>query len=292
MNKFKKIYIEITNVCNLSCEFCPTTKREPLFMDKSFFENILLGIKDYGNHIYLHVKGEPLLHKDIDIFLDIAYKHNLKVNLTTNGTLISKVQEKIINKPALRQVNFSLHSFDANIKTVQIEQYLQNIFEFINKASLNGNIISALRLWNLSENNTDNLNLNRNGLILKAIEKQFNLKFELKDELSKVRGIKLCENVYLNQASRFKWPGDYEAMSTNTGFCHGLRDQIAILSDGTVVPCCLDGEGVISLGNIKENSFSEIINSRRANAIYDGFSKRIVVEELCKNCDYRIRFNK
>lgn len=226
------------------------------------------------------------------MFLDLAHKHNFIVNLTTNGTLIDEAKAKIIDKPSLRQVNFSLHSFDANTNNNSFDKYLNNIFDFINFASLNGHIISALRLWNLSENNSENISLNRNKLILNAIEKNFNLHAELKDQLSKVRGIKLCKNVYLNQACRFSWPGDQGNTNSNTGFCHGLRDQIAILVDGTVVPCCLDGEGALELGNLNESSFTEIINGSRATAIYGGFSRREVVEELCQNCDYRIRFNK
>ncbi len=288
MKRFKKVYIEITNVCNLRCEFCPVTKREAEFMDLGTFERILSQVKDYTDHIYLHVKGEPLLHPMLDKFLDLAEDFKLKANLTTNGTLIKKVKEKLLNKKALRQVNFSLHSFDANDLNFSIEEYLKNILDFTLEAAGNTNIISSYRLWNLEQ---DVKSIEKNRHILSIIEDTFNLDYKIEEKLLDNRGIKIAKNVYLNAAERFEWPDKMLEESDDCGFCYGLRDQIAILVDGTVVPCCLDGEGIINLGNINTESFSEIINNKRATALYEGFSNRKVVEELCKKCDYRRRFN-
>ncbi|SMC28021.1 radical SAM additional 4Fe4S-binding SPASM domain-containing protein [Clostridium acidisoli DSM 12555] len=291
MKKFKKTYIEITNVCNLNCDFCPKSARHPEFMKIQLFEKILNQIKDYSNHIYFHVKGEPTMHPDLEAFLHMANAHGYKVNLTTNGTLLNSTKNMLLNKPALRQINFSLHSFDANEKTTTMKDYLDEILNFAKETSLNTNIISALRLWNLSEDNNINLSEEHNRHILKQIEEAFNLDYMIKEKLGTQRGIKLSHNVYLNQASRFNWPDLNETQNNLCGFCYGLRDQIAILVDGTVVPCCLDGEGIINLGNINHTKFEDIIENDRANALYDGFSNRNVVEPLCQKCDYRRRFN-
>lgn len=288
MKRFKKVYIEITNVCNLKCEFCPVTKRSAQLMDLTTFENILTQVKDYTDYIYLHVKGEPLLHPELNKFLDAAEVHNLKVNITTNGTLIDRAKEKIINNKALRQINFSLHSFDANDLNFSLEDYLNNILDFTVEAVKNTNIIVSYRLWNLEQ---DVRSIEKNQHILDIIEKALMLDFKIEDKLLDNRGIKLAKNIYLNVAERFEWPDKNLEESDDCGFCHGLRDLIAILVDGTVVPCCLDGEGVINLGNITQTSFSKIIEGERAEAIYEGFSNRNVVEELCKKCDYRRRFN-
>ncbi|MFL0267157.1 radical SAM/SPASM domain-containing protein [Candidatus Clostridium radicumherbarum] len=287
MKKFKKIYIEITNVCNLSCDFCPVTKRKPEFMSLETFEKILIDIKPYSDFIYLHVKGEPLLHPKIDEFLEISEAYGFKVNLTTNGTLIDKVICKIINKKALRQINFSLHSFDANETDFTLESYLNSIISFTLEAVKN-NIIVSYRLWNLDE---DIKSLEKNRHILNIIETAFDLNYKIEEKLMESRGVKLLENVYLNAASRFNWPQKDLVRSDTTGFCYGLRDQTAILVDGTVIPCCLDGEGVINLGNIHITSFKDIIEGSRAAALYESFSNRHVIEDLCKNCDYRRRFN-
>lgn len=292
MKRFKKVYIEITNVCNLKCEFCPMTQRTPKFMDLDTFEKILYDIKSFTDYIYLHVKGEPLLHPELDKFLDLAKEHSFLVNITTNGTLIDKVKYKILNKNALRQINFSLHSFDCNDLNYSIEKYLNDIFDFTSAAVNNTNAIVSYRLWNLEE---DIKSIEKNRHILALIEKAFNLDYKIEEKLLDKardrRGIKLYNNVYLNIASKFQWPHTELEGNDNVGFCYGLKNQAGILVDGTVVPCCLDGEGIIKLGNIHENSFSEIIDGERAKAIYESFAKRQVIEELCKKCDYRRRFS-
>jgi radical SAM protein with 4Fe4S-binding SPASM domain len=291
MKKYKKTYIEITNVCNLTCEFCPRTSRNPEFMDPIFFENILNQIEGHSKFIYFHVLGEPLLHPELKTFLDLSFSHGFKVNLTTNGTLINKVKDTLIQSPGLRQINLSLHSFDANPINQTMDEYLENIFSFIKEAGEKSNILFALRLWNLEEDVSPS-SKEKNRYILDMIENNFKLNYKIEEALTSVRGINVAPNVFLNQASRFNWPMEHNEFFSNNGFCHGLRDQVAILVDGTVVPCCLDGQGVIKLGNIKETPFSEIIQGKRACALHDGFTHRKVVEELCTRCDFRRRFNK
>jgi len=288
MKRFKKVYIEITNICNLKCEFCPITKRSPQFMDNNTFDSILSQVKEYTDFIYLHVKGEPLLHPQLDSFLNSADEYKLKVNLTTNGTLVHKVKDKLLLNNSLRQINISLHSFDANELNFSLEDYLNKIIDFTFEAAKNNKLISY-RLWNLER---DIKSVEKNRHILAILENAFNLNYKIEDKLIDNPGIKLAKNVYLNTAEKFEWPDKALEQSDSFGFCYGLRDQIAILVDGTVVPCCLDGEGVINLGNINEESFYDIINNKRAKAIYDGFSNRKIVEELCKKCDYRRRFSK
>ncbi|MGV8981203.1 radical SAM/SPASM domain-containing protein [Clostridium sp.] len=291
MKKFKKFYIEITNVCNLSCRFCPQTQRSPEFMTLETFDKILDQIKPHTEYIYFHVKGEPLLHPKLDEFLDLSYKKGFKVNITTNGTLISEVREKIILKPALRQINFSLHSFDGNECGSNKADYVNNVISFVKEAINITDTLFSLRLWNLDIDNTTNLQANKNRDLLSIIETAFNLPYKIEEEIHPGHGIKICDKVYLNQDHEFQWPDLKEEEDNSPGFCYGLRNQVAILVDGTVVPCCLDGEGVINLGNIHKTPFSEIVENQRSNDIFNGFSRRDVVEELCRKCGYRKKFN-
>jgi radical SAM protein with 4Fe4S-binding SPASM domain len=255
------------------------------------FAKILEQIKNHTEYIFFHVKGEPLLHPHIDEFLDLSYEKGFKVNITTNGTLINDVRSKILMKSALRQVNFSLHSFDGNEKSTNKYEYINNIISFVQEANKNTNMLISLRLWNLDRDNKTNIQRKRNGEILSIIEKEFNLTYKIQEKIEPGRGIKLLDRVYLNQDHEFKWPDLNEKEDNGSGFCYGLRNQVAILVDGTVVPCCLDGDGVINLGNINENDFSEILESERANNLFEGFSRREVVEELCRKCGYRKKFD-
>jgi radical SAM protein with 4Fe4S-binding SPASM domain len=291
MKRFKKVYIEITNVCNLQCYFCPKTNRQQRFLGLSEFSYILDEIREFTDYVYFHVKGEPFLHPNIDEFLDISYDKGVKVNITTNGTLLSKVKEKLIHKPALRQINISLHSFDGNNNINSKEKYLDNIFEFINLAKKNKSLIISLRLWNLTDDNLINKKTEKNREILRRIEEEFRLQFEIEDIINPHRGIKIADRIYLNHDKEFIWPDLTNQDFGDKGYCHGLRDHIGVLVDGTVIPCCLDGEGKISLGNIYETKLDKILSSNRAKNIYDGFSKRIAVEEMCRKCGFRTRFN-
>lgn len=287
MKKFKKTYIEITNLCNLSCEFCPKTIRKAKFMSQEVFEKILIRLKGHSEYLYFHVMGEPLLHPKIGLFLDLCQEYGYRVNITTNGTLINSARDNIALKPALRQVNFSLHSFEGNSNKYPIDTYLDDIFIFIRETLLKRQLLICLRLWNLSDNALNE----KNSLILSRIEKEFNISYKIEEEMSPCRGIKVSENIFLNQASSFEWPGMEREEIPGKGFCYGLRDQIAILVDGTVVPCCLDGEGVIKLGDIQECDLEEILESKRAKDLFNGFSRREVVESLCRRCGFRKRFN-
>ncbi|UVI31046.1 radical SAM/SPASM domain-containing protein [Paenibacillus spongiae] len=289
MKTFNKVYIEITSVCNLACSFCPQTSRKTKFIQLDEFNHRLDQIKPHTNHIYLHVKGEPLLHPRIDELLDASHAKGFKVNITTNGTLIPKRMSKILGKPALRQMNFSLHSFDGHEGSVDREGYLGNILAFVREA-VKHNVIISFRLWNLDQDNVTNEQKKRNRETLEVLEKEFNLDFKIEEKVAPGSGLKIADRIYLNQDYEFQWPSLEAPEDDGKGFCHALRNQAAILVDGTVVPCCLDGEGVINLGNVNSTPFSEIVEGERANNLYDGFSRREAVEELCRKCGYRQRF--
>lgn len=289
MKTFKKVYIEITSVCNLSCVFCPPTARAKGFIQVDTFKKVLDQVKAHTDYIYLHVKGEPLMHPKLDELLDAAHERGLKVNITTNGTLINKAKHRLLGKPALRQMNFSLHSFDGHQGSTDRDQYLADILQFVREAEEH-KVIFSFRLWNLTQDNATNLDRQRNRETLSIIEREFNLDFQIEEKVVPGSGVKIAERIYLNQDHEFEWPSLDAPEDDGVGFCHALRSQAAVLVDGTVVPCCLDGEGVINLGNIHETSFSEIVEGERANNIYYGFSRREAVEELCRKCGYRKRF--
>lgn len=285
------MYVEITSICNLACSFCPPTSRKASFIKKEQFEYILEQIRPHTKYIYLHVKGEPLLHPHIDQLLEISHEKGFKVNITTNGTLITKNREKLLGKKALRQINFSLHSFDGNEGSENREKYLGDILSFVREASKEKVIIS-FRLWNLDRDNQKNEEKNRNRETLEILEKEFNLDYKIEERVQPGKGIQVAERIYINQDHEFEWPSLHAPEDDGRGFCYGLRTQAAILVDGAVVPCCLDGEGVMKLGNIYKTSFSEIIEGKRATQIFDGFSRREAVEEMCRKCGYRKKFGK
>lgn len=271
--KYKRIYVEITNICNLKCSFCSDMKRRLEYMNKERFEEVILKIKDYTDYIYLHVKGEPLLSPHLDDILSICDENNVKVNITTNGTLIREKEDVLIKHKSLRQINISLHS-ENNKK-----DYLKDIFETVN--TLSKNIYISYRIWTLVDNNLDV----KSKSIIKELSSYYNVDI---NELNTFKNnFKLRDNVFLNKEELFVWPSIND--NNYNGFCNALKTHIAILVDGTVVACCLDSEGEIKLGNIFEDNLETIINSEKYKKIEEGFKNNKSVEDLCKSCNFKDR---
>ena len=287
--RFKKIYVEITNSCNLKCSFCPENKREKLFMRLNEFENIIKQIKDYTNLIALHVKGEPLLHPDLEKILKICEENDILVIITANATLLEKNVDMLIASKAVRQLNLSLHSINKNENTdiYNFEQYIQSVFNATRKILKESKIIISYRLWNL-ENIEEN---SENYRILKELENEFKIN-DLVNVAKKESFVKLAENAFLNQDLEFVWPSMDSNVISECGTCWGLRNQVAILVNGDVVPCCLDENGEINLGNIYKSTFEEILDTNLAKKLIKGFEENKIIHNLCKRCGFRSKFEK
>lgn len=273
---FKKIYIEITNICNLRCAFCPDTNRKKEFMDLEKFEEIIRKIHNYTNLVCLHVKGEPLLHSNLEGILKILEKYNLKANITTNGTLIKEKLDAIKKTKSVRQINFSIHSITQNEKLDK--KYLQQIFESVEQLE---NIIISYRLWNLQSITENDVNTE----IIKIIENYYNIQ-NLRQELIQNDFMQLKENVFINQDTEFIWPDLNKEIIVDQGRCLALKDQIAILVDGTVVPCCLDNNGDIPLGNILKETLGDILEKTKSTTIKKNFENGVITCDLCKTCGF------
>ena len=247
-------------------------------MSLNEFEHILIKIKDYTDYIYLHVKGEPLLHPEIIEFLNLAEKYNLKVNLTTNGTLFPNLAKELGKCNSLNKINFSLHSEN------KIEDYCEQIFNSVKYLSDNTTII--FRLWTLKNNELDE----KSTKIVEKIQNYYNLSTEVVEKIKKENNIKISSTIYVDKDNEFEWPTITNHKSC--GFCFALKTQLAILVDGTVVPCCLDSNGEIELGNILKNNLSDIIESSRFQALKKSFQNHKPTEKLCQSCTFKERFTK
>lgn len=260
VKRFKRVYVEITNVCNLACTFCQETKREKRFMTVEEFTHVIDEIKPYSKYIYLHVKGEPLLHPQLEKILEICEHNDITVNITTNGTLV-KEKLDILTSHKIHQINISVHSADDN-SNIDVEDYIEDLFYCCDEINTHTQTEISLRLWNTKES----------------------------PELFGKSNCRIREHLHVNVQSPFEWPDINNEYRCKEGFCQGLRTHIGILCDGTVVPCCLDGNGVIALGNIFSSHMSDILITKRTNDIIKGFRDRKVSEELCVHCSFKERF--
>lgn len=274
---YSRVYVEITNLCNRNCTFCPGTARAPKMMSAEEFEAVAKKLTGITGYLYYHLMGEPLTHPGLPEMIGIAAKLGFKSQITTNGTLLPDRGQALIDA-GVHKVNISVHSFEEGTDEDYVN-YINACLDFADRASKAG-IIVVLRLWN---NGYDE---GRNISTLDLMKTKF--PWDWKEE---PKGIRIQHKLFIEHGDRFDWPDLSAEDGGNSVFCHGLRDHFGILSDGTVVPCCLDREGAINLGNIFEASVEEILNTPRAKAMVSGFSCRRATEELCRKCGYARRFN-
>ena len=269
---YARVYVEITNICNMNCSFCHGHNRAPRQMAEAEYAHVLEQLTGKTQYIYHHLMGEPLVHPLLPRFIEMAARAGFRPMVTTNGTLLDTRGDALLNK-RLHKVNISLHSFEEGRQDSHRE-YIERIAHFAEKANGCGTIVS-LRLWN---NGCDD---GRNDTALAILKEKFPGQW-----VPNTRGYRIRDGLFLGWGDRFAWP---DLNATDYGervFCYALQDHFGILCDGTVVPCCLDSEGTVALGNVFRQELSEILSSPRAKVMEEGFRCRRAAEELCRRCGY------
>jgi radical SAM protein with 4Fe4S-binding SPASM domain len=223
--------------------------------------------------LYFHLMGEPLMHRHLADFVIMAKEKGFVPVLTTNGTLIDRRGEDLL-RVSPHKIQISLHSHEGNGKE-HPEDYIRHIMEYAMKAAASGTVV-VLRLWN--QGGLDSANGYLQSLLEYYVPRPWTERYD---------GWKLTENIYLEYDGMFEWPdARREEYETEEVFCYALRNQIGVLVDGSVVPCCLDHNGDIALGNLFSHDLADILASPRAKALYEGFSRHIATEPLCRRCGY------
>lgn len=290
----KNAYVEITNICNLSCDFCPGHSRKPRHMTASEFELISKKLSGKVENLFLHIMGEPILNPEFERILKIADEMPVKLKITTNGTLLPMNTSLLLKSANLHTVCISLHSFAGNMGSgmakAKLEKYVIGCLESALKLAKKDKFV-VLRLWNLDENG-DSEQAEYNACVMKLIEKFFPR--EREEWVKTHRGERVGTHVFLEWGERFEWPdiekedkkteddGEYGSES-----CHGLLTQFGILSNGTVVPCCLDRNGDIALGNIFNEELEDILSSPRAVKMKEAMAHHRFCEQLCLSCGFK-----
>ena len=271
-----KIYLEITNVCNFDCSFCHKTSRNKKLMSEGEFDLLTDKLRGRAKFLYFHLMGEPTLHPSLPKFIDMAKEKGFHSIITTNGTLLKKRGLELLEAGA-EKVSISLHSFEEDDEA-GYRSYLQQVAEFADMASQKGMIVN-FRLWNKG------VDEGRNQIAIAFLQSYFSDPWT-----ENTRGYRLRDKLFLEWGDRFIWPDKDNPENDAKLTCYGLRSQFGILCDGTVVPCCLDSEGVINLGNAFTQDLGEILNSQRAQAIAEGFRNHKAAEDLCRRCPYAQKF--
>lgn len=265
-----RCYLEITNICNLNCVFCPKNERAKRRMSVAEFHQLTDKLQGRIQFLYFHLMGEPMLHNELSDMIAIARSKGFIPVLTTNGTLLGKGLATLPHK-----IQISLHSHEGNTRSGSMKDYVDEVMRFAIDAARRGTIV-VLRLWN--QGGFDSRNDELLDLVAEHVSRPWTQRYD---------GWKLADKLYVEYDQMFEWPDEqHDECGADEVFCYALRNQIGVLVDGTVVPCCLDHEGAVRLGNLFEQDLDEILASPRAKALYEGFSHHSATEDLCRRCDY------
>jgi MoaA/NifB/PqqE/SkfB family radical SAM enzyme len=286
--QFHRVHIEVTNICGLACSFCPPKLQPSKTMSLELFTNVLTQLQGYTKSLAFHVMGDPLILSNLKEYLELAHKYGFEVELTTSGYYLNNTQASAIFHPCVRQLNISLNSYNKNSLKLSFDDYIDSVLSTCQyKIDNNPKPFINLRIWNFDEACSEE---EYNTLLLNKLSDYFEAELNIR-ELYKNRpkSIRLASKVLLNFDEYFEWPSLNSTHNSHAS-CYGLKSHIGILADGSVVPCCLDGDGVINLGNLNTTPLSEVLASKRAVAMCEGFCDSIAVEELCLKCSYKDRF--
>jgi radical SAM protein with 4Fe4S-binding SPASM domain len=286
--RFQKVHVEISSICNLQCSFCPEVIREKKLMDLALFRRILEQVAPLTEQVAFHLMGDPLVHPKLEELVAICEEFGSRIFLVTNGVLLQESRAGTLLHPAFRQVNFSLHSFPDNFGDRDPAAYLERIFAFTERAFRERpDLYVNYRLWNLEGPRGTGA---KNREILRRVEERFGAVPDLEVDVRRQKSRRVKNRLYLHFDTEFTWPALDLPVLGASGTCYGLSSHFGILVDGTVVPCCLDKEGSIPLGNVRDRPLTEILEGERAQAMRKGFRERRLVEELCRRCQYIERF--
>ncbi len=273
-----RCYIEITNTCNLNCDFCPKHHRPKRQLTAEEFDQITEKVRGKVCFLYFHLMGEPLLHPLLPQFIMTAREKGFKTVLTSNGTLLHRCMELLDTLP--HKIQLSLHSHESNERG-ELAEYMDEVMLFSTQAAQKGTCV-VLRLWNQGGRDRENEE------VMRLIEQ-----YAPKPWRERPDGFRLSDNLYLEFDRKFQWP---DAKKERVGekvqlYCKALTKQIGILSNGSLVPCCLDHDGDVILGNLFRQSLEEILSSPRAVAMTEAFKHHAASERLCQNCESALARN-
>ena len=285
------MHIEITNICNLKCTFCPPKILPNGTMSLEKFDDLNFQLKPYTKELAYHMVGDPLVLSNLNEYLNISLKHDLKVNITTTANNINEKHYLALMNPTIKQINFSINSYNANSHKKSLDEYLNPILDFVKFAQEQKHeYFINFRIWNLDEEKSAK---EFNKKVFDKINETFNTNIDLENVYKeRPKNIRIDRKIFFNFDEYFNWPSLENEIVSSNGFCYGLDSHFGILTSGDVVPCCLDQNACINLGNTNTTQISDILNSKRVKDIQSGFRKGIVVEELCQKCEYRTRFDK
>ena len=322
MPPLDRLHIEVTNVCNFKCEFCPDAimQRRRGHMELALLETVLEAIAEdnLARIITFHLMGEPFIYPHIFPAIHSAMQRSLRLHLTTNGSTFHLFPEQIeqVVRSGVPKVTISLQTPDPHTfqlrgapPRLQPEAYFDGITQLV-QANLRASD-SPTRIHIKFLDTTPHPFLVPHKPIA-VMDGPAQMQRELWTWARRLLAGSAATDVnwsHIERAIARYRPGRWQLIPLHPklvletfpldswgnvaaatvvparfGYCNGAARQAGILHDGTVVPCCKDFEGQIPLGNVTQQPLSDILNGPAACALRQGFNRLQVKNPVCQRC--------
>ncbi|MGD1904930.1 MAG: radical SAM/SPASM domain-containing protein [Leptolyngbyaceae cyanobacterium] len=317
----ERLHIEVTNVCNFKCEFCPDAimERRRGHMDVALLERLLTEVADHqlANIVTFHLMGEPLIYPHVFEGIAMAVERGLKLHLTTNGSTFHLRPDHIeaLVASQIPKVTISLQTPDPQTFTLrgapprlEPEAYFDGITQYV-RANLQA-AESPTRIHIKFLDTTPHPFLVPHKP-MHIVEGKAAMREELMrwaerllsglDDAPDAQAVEraiarhkpgrwqlipLHPKLVLETFPLDSW-GNVESSQVTPahfGYCNGVSGQAGVLYDGTVVPCCKDYEGQIPLGNAQDIPLRDILAGPSACGLKKGFDRLKVNHPVCQRC--------
>ncbi|MEL6139226.1 MAG: radical SAM/SPASM domain-containing protein [Cyanobacteria bacterium J06628_6] len=322
VTRLERIHLEVTNVCNFKCEFCPDAimARKRGHMALPLLTQALdeIAEKKLAKVVAFHLMGEPLIYPHIFDAISLALGRRLNLHLTTNGSTFHLRPEHIqkLVSSGIPKVTISLQTPDPDTFIIrgappmlQPDKYFEGITSYVraNLAARDSNTRVHLKFLDTTphpflvphkqmhvvegkEQMRQELTSWAHRLLEKTADRPSDVEIQQKIARHKPgrwQVIELTPKLALETFPLDSW-GNVESdtvVPASFGYCNGTTDQAGILYDGTVVPCCKDYDGQIPLGNLNEHSLVDILDQQQpACGLRAGFDRFQVTHPVCKRC--------
>ena len=315
-----QVYMELTNICNFDCAFCPNEimTRKKGVMKKETAIRILDEISDINltKKMMFHLMGEPTLHPNLTELITYANDKGIKIVLNTNGArLDGKLLDRVYNL-GLDRLIISLQTptegtYSLRRARMDFPAYISKVKDIVRKKfEQRSNIPLELHLLNSTDARL--LGLDEDFIVLendkiaqdilldwikfgKDVEKEHDVE-KVRHDMKKIRKISLkngfryeiVRGVHIISRRTTTWANTMvkgkRIIPAFLGSCDGLKNQFGILWDGRCVMCCIDYDGKTALGNVNDTPLSKIWLSKDAERIRKNLQRNILVHPYCQIC--------
>jgi len=277
---------EPTNICNLSCEMCPSgkglLKRPRGTADMDLYRKFITENRETLIDIILHFQGEPLMYKQLGEMIAFARQNRIYTMFSTNGQLLAQNID-IIRNARPDRIIVSLDGLsDETYTKYRVGGKVQNVLNGLEKLSqlpANERPFIELQFLVFSHNEHEIPELQK-------LKKKYHI-----DKIT-LKSAQIYENSQVDFLPENKNFSRYEVSESGSfRLKNGIKNQCkrlifgtVVCFDGRVVPCCFDKDADHEFGSIANQSLHEIRNSKKyIDFVNKVFSNRNEIS-ICNNC--------